>query len=110
MAIKIPATSGAASEADVTSCPLEEGVASGCVERLAVGTGETAATDAGVCRDVGLTVTAAVGFDEGAGGEVGAGVGRSVGRGVGLGVGVGVGEAATTVIVPFIPESAWIWQ
>ena len=107
MAIKIPpASSGAASEAGVTPLPSGEGVATGGVVGPAVDTGETTATGCGVPLGVGLAVTAVVGSGVGVGASVGCGVGGGVARVVGL----GVGAAATTVIVPFIPASAWILQ
>lgn len=123
IAIAIPAaTNRAASASGVTPLPADEGVTTGCLGRLAVDTGETAATGGGVRLAVGLAVDPAGGLGVGVGPGVGAGVGRGVAgwvgrgvgrgvvRGVGFGVGFGVAAAATTVIVPFICESAWISQ
>jgi hypothetical protein len=111
IASKIPAaTNGAASEAGVTPLPVAKGATSGCGGRLAVDTGETAGTGGEVRLVVGLAVDPAGGLGVGVGPGVGAGVGRGVTRGVGFGAGFGVAAAATTVIVPFICESAWISQ
>ncbi len=117
IAIRIPAaTNGPASDVGVTPFPMGEGVITGCVGRLAVATGETDAVGGGAGLVVGLEVNPPGELGVGVGAEVCGGVGRGggagVGRGVRAGVGRGVGEAAaaTTVIVPFIPESAWISQ
>lgn len=81
-------------------------------------TGEAAAIGPGDWVDGWLALGDADGVGAAEGGAVGAtvgagvrlAVGRGVGPGVGLGVGGGVAATATTVIVPLIPESAWILQ
>ena len=116
MTIRVPTTrNGVASAVGLVPFSVPgEGVAAGGDEGLRVGSGVTAATGGVVGPGVGLTITAVVGLGIGVGVDVRAGVDRGVevgvGRGVGLGVGVGVVAAASTSIVPFICESAWISQ
>jgi hypothetical protein len=78
IAITIPAaTNRAASASGVTPLPADEGVTTVCVGRLAVDTGETAATGGGVRLVVGLAVDPAGGLGAGVGPGVGAGVGHT---------------------------------
>ncbi len=98
----------------MTPLPVAKGATTGDGGRLAVDTGETAGTGGEVRLVVGLAVDPTgglgVGVGPGLGVGVGPGIGRGVTRGVGFGVDFGVATAATTVIVPFICESAWISQ